>query len=174
MASSSGSGWDPRFDDILDALQSIAASVQRGSDRLGLGDTREPSGPQAAAVLDYLVLRELVGRQADETRRTLDAIRFPGQVVAFASDVPDDATAVAVYTRRSAEPDEVVELDPTVVVDLAATGSSRGKVIAASSNPKTPGPAFFLSTVRDDQPIVRLEVRAAERAVALGPRLSPV
>lgn len=163
---------DQTLTQILAALQSIAAAVNRGTDVLvDPADTRTPNQQQSTTILDYLVLRELVGRQADGTRRTVAATRFSGGLVAFDGPIPDTATRVAVFTRRSVAPDETsVITDDSVVFDLVRM--HRGSKAAGAGDPAL---AIQLDTVTDDQPIVRLELRRDDDlAVALGPRLAPV
>jgi len=160
---------DQTLPQILAALQSIAAAVNRGTDVLvNPADDRTPSREQSTTIIDYLVLRELVGRQADEKRRTVAATRFSDGLVVFDGDIPETASTVAVFTRRAAAPDEVAGItDDSVVVDRLTKqrrSSGSGTVLG-----------FLLNTVADDQPIVRLELRGDnDLAVALGPRLAPV
>jgi len=163
---------DQTLPQILAALQSIAAAVNRGTDVLvNPADDRTPSREQSTTIIDYLVLRELVGRQADEKRRTVAATRFSDGLVVFDGDIPETASTVAVFTRRAAAPDEVAGItDDSVVVDRlkkhrSSSGSGGGGTVLG----------FLLHTVTDDQPIVRLELRGDDDlAVALGPRLAPV
>jgi hypothetical protein len=161
---------DETLPQILAALQSIAAAVNRGTDVIvDAADERPASQEQSTAIVDYLVLRELVGRQADEVRRTVGATRSSGKVV-FDGAIPDNAVKVAVFTRRSVVPDEVPDIEDveSIPVRLEKQRRTRG-----SGGGLVPG--FVLETVDDDQPIVRLELRDAEDlAVALGPRLAPV
>lgn len=163
---------DSTLPQILAALQSIAAAVERGTNVLvDPADTRTPNQEQSTTIVDYLVLRELVGRQADGTRRTVAATRFSG-VVVFDGPVPDSASKVAVFTRRSAAPDEVpvITEDDAVVTDLLK--KHRGRTTGGTGDPVL---GVVLGTVTDDQPIVRLELRGDDDlAVALGPRLAPV
>jgi hypothetical protein len=170
---STPSSDDKTLPQILAALQSIADAVNRGSELIvDNADERSPSQEQSTTIVDYLVLRELVGRQFDEVRRTVDAIRLPGQVVIFDGPVPAAATKVAVFTRRSVAPDDRVDIvvDDPVIVDLQK--KLRGSTGGSSGDPVI---GFVLENVTDDQPIVRVELREAEDlAVALGPRLAPV
>ena len=103
---------DQTLPQILAALQSIAAAVNRGTDVIvDAADERPASQEQSTAIVDYLVLRELVGRQADEVRRTVGATRFSDQVVEFDGEIPANAVTVAVFTRRSVAPDEVADIE---------------------------------------------------------------
>lgn len=170
--SSTANPPDPTLTQILAALQSIAAAVNRGTDVLvDPADKRTPNQEQSTTILDYLVLRELVGRQADGTRRTVAATRFTGGLVVFDGPIPNAATRVAVFTRRSVAPDETpVISDDSVVIDLVKM--HRGSKGVGARDPEL---AIVLDTVTDDQPIVRLELRRDDDlAVALGPRLAPV
>jgi hypothetical protein len=174
MPTSSSSKPDPQeqtLAQILAALQSIAAAVNRGTDVLvNPADERPQSQEQSTTILDYLVLRELVGRQADQTRRTVAATRFPDGFVLFDNPIPTTVTKVAVFTRRSVAPDEVPEItDESVVADRVKKLDPKrvSDVITLQG--------IVLGTVTDDQPIVRLELRQDDDlAVALGPRLAPV
>lgn len=163
---------DQTLPQILAALQAIAAAVNRGTDVLvNPSDDRAASQEQSTTIVDYLVLRELVGRQFDGVRRTVGATRFSGQEVVFDGNFPGTAAKVAVFTRRSAAPDEVPE-----IVDLSAV-TERRKQRGRSGGGGDSGPlfGFVLTVVTDDQPIVRLELRGADDlALALGPRLAPV
>ena len=168
---------DQTLTQILAALQSIAAAVNRGTDVLvDPADTRTPNQQQSTTILDYLVLRELVGRQADGTRRTVAATRFSGGLVAFDGPIPDTATRVAVFTRRSVAPDETAVItDDSVVFDLVRMHRGSKAVGSKAAGAGDPALAIQLDTVTDDQPIVRLELRRDDDlAVALGPRLAPV
>jgi hypothetical protein len=162
---------DQTLPQILAALQSIAAAVNRGTDVIvDAADERPASQEQSTAIVDYLVLRELVGRQADEVRRTVGATRFSGKVVEFDGEIPAHAVTVAVFTRRSVVPDEVPD-----IVDLGSIPERLKKQRRTRDSGGDPVPGFVLENVADDQPIVRLELRDAEDlAVALGPRLAPV
>jgi hypothetical protein len=161
---------DQTLPQILAALQSIAAAVNRGTDVIvDAADERPASQEQSTAIVDYLVLRELVGRQADEVRRTVGAIRFSGQVVEFDGEIPANAVTVAVFTRRSVVPDEVPD-----IVDVGSIPERLKKQRRTRGSGGDPVLGFVLENVADDQPIVRLELRDAENlAVALGPRLAP-
>ena len=166
---------DPTLPQILEALRSIAAALKGGTDVLvDPAGRRVPSQEQSTTILDYLVLRELAGRQADGTRRTVAATRFRRGMVVFDGPIPDDATKVAVFTRRSVAPDEI----PVIVADdgdmVDVVKKHRG---SRSSGGGTGDPLLgvFLDTVADEQPIVRFELRRNDDlAVALGPRLAPV
>ncbi|SHN13407.1 hypothetical protein [Cryptosporangium aurantiacum] len=163
---------DPTLAQILEALQSIAEAVNRGTDAVAGGtDAGQASQEQSTAIVDYLVLRELVGRQADEIRRTVAATRFAGGTVVFEGGIPATAVKVAVFTRRSAAPDEVADItiDDGSVVDVVK--KHRG----ARRRGSGPVIGFALASVTDDQPVARVELRdAGDLAVALGPRLAPV
>ena len=159
---------------ILVALQSIADAVNRGTELIvDSADERSPSKEQSTTIVDYLVLRELVGRQFDDVRRTVDATRFAGQFVLFDGPVPTAASTVAVFTRRSVAPEDLVKIvdvdDPELVNRVKKQrGSPRGSGVTSFLG-------FVLENVTDDEPIVRIELRDAEDlAVALGPRLAPV
>jgi hypothetical protein len=163
---------DQTLPQILAALQSIAAAVTRGTELIvDAADERPASQEQSTAIVDYLVLRELVGRQFDELRRTVAATRGAGQQVEFDGAIPAEAVKVAVFTRRTTAPDEVADIVDLSSVDLRKRqGARRGSNGGGDSVP-----GFQLSVVTDDRPIVRLELRdAADLAVALGPRLASV
>lgn len=169
----------PPLKEILAALQSIATAVNRGTDVIvDNADERQPSQEQSTTIVDYLVLRELVGRQFDQIRRTVGATRFSGQVVVFDGAIPAAATKVAVFTRRSIAPDDLVDIvedDPVIVNLLKKKKKKRKKRGSTRHGGGDPVIGFILVNVTDDQPIVRIELRDADDlAVALGPRLAPV
>jgi hypothetical protein len=60
---------------------------------------------------------------------------------------------------------EITDVSGVDVVKKQSRGSGSGK---------DPILGFQLADVTDDQPIARLELRADDRAVALGPRLAAV
>ena len=158
---------DHTLKQILAALQAIATAVDRGSDVLvNPSDDRPPSQEQSTTILDYLVLRELVGRQADQTRRTVAATRLTS--AGWSSSTarsPQTATKGAVFTRRSIAPDEVADI------------SDIGSLVKKLDSKRASGLGIELDIVKvpDGQPIVRLELRQDDDlAVALGPRLAPV
>jgi hypothetical protein len=178
---------DQTLPQILAALQAIADAVNRGTEVLvDPSDDRAASQEQSTTIVDYLVLRELVGRQFDGLRRTVGATRFSGQRVEFDGDIPATATKVAVFTRRSVAPDEVVQIVDLSSVDARkrrrtrTAGSTAGDDSSSGSSgdgggDDDPQLGFELDVVTDDQPIVRLELRDdADLAVALGPRLASV
>lgn len=166
--------YDQTLAQILAALQSIAAAVNRGTDVIvDNADERQASQEQSTAIVDYLVLRELVGRQADGNRRTVGATRFTGKTVVFDGPIPANAAKVAVFTRRGVAPDEVADItvDDGSVVDVVRKqrGTRRG------SGGGDPVVGFVLADITDDRPIARIELRdAGDFAVALGPRLAAV
>lgn len=166
---------DPKtLPQILVALQSIAEAVNRGTELIvDSADERSPSQEQSTTIVDYLVLRELVGRQFDQVRRTVDATRFAGQFAVFDGPVPAAASRVAVFTRRSVAPDEVVDIaDVDDPERLTRVKKHRGSPRGGGGEPAI---GFVLENVTDDEPIVRIELRDADDlAVALGPRLATV
>jgi hypothetical protein len=159
---------DQTASEILAALVSIAAAVNRGTDLfVNAASERPASQEQSAAIVDYLVLRDLVGRPFDEVQRTVGATRYTDQTVLFDGPIPAAATTVAVFTRRSVAPDEVAE-----IVDFSSVEKVKKQTGRSGSDPIR---GFQLTDVTDDQPIVRLELRDnGGLAVALGPRLAPV
>jgi hypothetical protein len=164
---------DPTLPKILAALESIAAAVNRGTDVLvDPADERAPSQEQSTTIVDYLVLRELVGRQFDGTRRTVAATRFADGIVVIDSALPATATKVAVFTTRSIAPDEVADIvEITDGPELDIVAKARGVRRSAISSVT----GIVLGVVADNQPIVRLELRRDDDlAVAVGPRLSAV
>ncbi len=170
MAPDNPQSSDQTLSQILEALRSIAAAVNRSTDVIvDAADERPASQDQSSAIVDYLVLRELVGRQFDEVQRTVGATRFADQVVVFDGKIPATATSVAVYTRRSVAPVEVAEITDVSGVDVVKKQGG-----GSGSGGKDPIVGFQLADVTDDQPIARLELRADDRAVALGPRLAAV
>jgi hypothetical protein len=171
---------DPTLTQILEALKSIAAAVNRGTDAIADStEERAASQEQSTAIMDYLVLRELVGRQADGIRRTVGVTRYTDKTFVFDGDIPAAAAKVAVFTRRSVAPDEVADIvvDDGSILDVARKqrGGARRGGSGGGGGGGDPVIGFTLDDVADDQPIARLELRdAGDLAVALGPRLAPV
>jgi hypothetical protein len=154
---------DEQLDQILSRLTDIAEALTSGS-------TVPPRTPasleQTQTIVDYLVLREVVGRQADETSRVVSAVRRTGGKIAF-PDVPPitDDTQVAVFTARGT-PAEIRPLDPT---------GPNVPVTKRGGTPPPPERTITLQVVQDNQPIIRIEIRDGEnQTVALGPRLAAV
>ena len=149
---------DEQLRGILERLTSIAEGLTHPT----APQRRQPTPEQSATILDYLVLREVVGRAADEKSRVVTAERRPSRTIAF-PDSPwiDDDTRVAVFTARGL-PAEVVGMNGTT--GRGTTGAS-----------KTAERTVTLTRVDDTQPIIRIEIRRADDiAVALGPRLAAV
>jgi hypothetical protein len=148
---------DTRLADILDQLTKIAGALVTPPPPT----SRAPATPeQSATIVDYLVLRQLVGRIADGTSRVLAAERRTGGVLVFEAGPPfETGTRVAVFTGRG-NPAEVVTLG--TVVDLRKSGGSGEQTVT-------------LTAVADTEPIVRIEIRRPDdTTVALGPRLAAV
>ncbi len=154
---------DDQLQQILSRLTTIAEALA-----VGTPPPRTPASlEQAQTIVDYLVLREVVGRPADETSRVVSAVRRTGGVIAFPDAPPiEDDTQLAIFTERGT-PAEVRPLDPNgtpVPVDSSSTRST-----------DSPERTVTLQVVEDDQPIIRIEIRDSDnRAVALGPRLAAV
>jgi hypothetical protein len=147
----------PEFDALLDEIRKIASALNSPRSR-ALSD-EPPLGAAATSSVDYLALRQLMGRvrRDGEQDAVFPAGRKRGGTHAVLSlgPVPDDATQLAVFTGRG---------DPAEVVDL----SGHSTAFAASSTPAD----FQLKTVTNDQVITRLEFRRADQyPLALGPRL---
>jgi hypothetical protein len=113
---------DDQLQQILSKLTTIAEALAAGTP-----PPRTPASPeQAQTIVDYLVLREVVGRPADEISRVISAIRRTGGVIAFPDTPPiGDDTQVAVFTERGT-PAEVRPVEPKGTpepVGSAATGA---------------------------------------------------
>ena len=164
---------DDQLHQILSKLTAIAEALATGTPP----PRTPPSLEQAQTIVDYLVLREVVGRRADETSRVVSAIRRTGGVIAFSDTPPiEDDTRVAVFTERGT-PAEVRPLDPKGTPQQSGTGSTG----SGGSSERTTGSGgssertITLQVVEDDQPIIRIEIRDGDnQAVALGPRLAAV
>ena len=126
--------------------------------------THEPRCPSAAAP-DHTSAR-VVARQDAQGWSVLC-----NKVVVFDGTIPANAVRVAVFTRRSIAPDDLVD----IVVDDGPILDRLKKQRGARRSDSDPVLGFVLDEVTDDQPIARLELHdAAGLAVALGPRLAPV
>jgi len=154
---------DDQLHQILSKLTAIAEALATGTPP----PRTPPSLEQAQTIVDYLVLREVVGRRADETSRVVSAIRRTGGVIAFSDTPPiEDDTQVAVFTERGT-PAEVRPLDPKGTPQQSGTGSTGSGGLSERT--------ITLQVVEDDQPIIRIEIRDGDnQAVALGPRLAAV
>jgi hypothetical protein len=154
---------DDQLQQILSKLTAIAEALAAGTP-----PSRTPASlEQAQTIVDYLVLREVVGRPADETSRVVSAIRRTGGVIAFPGTPPiEDDTQVAVFTERGT-PAEVRPIEATGTPQLGVSGPTG----SGSSSERT----ISLQVVEDGQPIIRIEIRDGDnQAVALGPRLAAV
>jgi hypothetical protein len=146
---------DDQLQEILSRLTTIAYALATDTP-----PPRTPATPeQSTTILDYLVLREVAGRRADETSRVVSAVRRVGGVIAFPdTDQLDDATRVAVFTKRGT-PAEIPTLEDSGDEEV---GSPLERTVT-------------LGVVTDTQPIIRIEIRRDDDiAIALGPRLAAV
>jgi hypothetical protein len=144
---------EDRLNEILERLTAIAEAL---TDQTPPPRT-PPTPQQSATIVDYLVLREVVGRRADELSRVVSAERRVRGRIDFPDAPPiEDGVRVAVFTERG-NPAEVVTVD-------------------GSSGPRSsPRRTVTLTQVDDTQPIIRIEIRRDDDiAVALGPRLAAV
>jgi hypothetical protein len=173
---------DDRLEEILSRLTDIAQALVTSTPPPRTPVTQE----QSATIVDYLVLREVVGRRADETSRVVGARRHADQVIEIdPSPLLCDDGRIAVFTRRGT-PAEVVQLDPGGVdliksagsaesAGAAGTAGSAGSRRSSGSAQTTESTRVTLQNIQDSQPIIRIEIRRADdTVVALGPRLSPV
>lgn len=154
---------DDQLQQILSRLTAIAETLAGGAPPPRTSASLE----QAQTIVDYLVLREVVGRPADETSRVVSAIRRTGGVIAFPHTPPiEDDTQVAVFTERGT-PAEVRPVDAKGTPQQGGGGANE----SGNSSERT----ITLQVVEDDQPIIRIEIRDGDnQAVALGPRLAAV
>ncbi|WP_374456921.1 hypothetical protein [Nocardioides sp.] len=154
-------------------VAALLAELKRIADALNnprpVALSDEAPAASAASNLDYLVLRQLMGRipRDGEDVKVFPAARKRGSggptatAILSLGPVPEDADEVAVFTRRG-EPAEVVPL---------STYSPR----VAKSGVTSPTD-FPLTTVTNEQVITRLEFRRGgdHYPLALGPRLPVV
>ena len=139
---------DDQLQQILSKLTTIAEALATGTP-----PPRTPASPeQAQTIVDYLVLREVVGRPADETSRVISAIRRTGGVIAFPDTPPiGDDTQVAVFTERGT-PAEVRPVEPKGTpqpVGSAATGSGGSPertITSSTGSGNSPGRTITGST----------------------------
>lgn len=151
----------PEFDALLEEIRKIANALNNPRSRALSNEP--PAGAAAASNIDYLALRQLMGRvpRGGEKVVVFPAARKKGhgsQTILTLGPVPEGAAKIAVFTRRG---------EPADVVDLT------GHPTPYTSKSK---PADFpLSNVTNDQVISRLEFRRADDyPLALGPRLPVV
>jgi hypothetical protein len=155
-----------QFDELLAEITKIAVALNNPRST-SLSD-EVPVGA-AARNLDYLVLRQLMGR----IRRDGEAVAiFPvgrkrgtaqsgGKAILTVGPVPDDAEKLAVFTQRG---------DPAFVVDLVGHQASYDAKTRTTTTTDYP-----LENVTNDQVITRLEFRRDDDyPLALGPRLPVV
>lgn len=156
----------PDWTDLLAELKRIADALNNPRP---VALSAEAPAAAAGSNLDYLVLRQLMGRipRDGEDVKVFPAGRKRGtggsapKAILVLGPVPEHVDEVAVFTQRG-EPAEVVPLgnhNPQV---------SRSGAIATTD--------FQLTAVTNDQVITRLEFRRAEDhyPLALGPRLPVV
>jgi hypothetical protein len=157
MATTSSSSSPPGPDPVNSLLTELKTLVAAVNSQGGGGTVRNPSLPQASVALDYLAVRELLGRaDATEPDSHFVPVARNGNVLNV-FDVPGEAADVAVFTGFGAAA-EVVALGTQTPVK----GSS---------------PAYYsvtLSKVPPTAVITRLELRRGDgRPIRLGPRLEP-
>ena len=156
----------PDWTDLLAELKRIADAL---NDPRPVALDAEVPATAAGSNLDYLVLRQLMGRvpRDGEDVKVVPAGRRRGtggsapKAVLVLGPVPEHVDEVAVFTHRG-EPAEVVQLS-TYNPQVSKSGA-----IATTD--------FQLTTVTNDQVITRLEFRRGEDhyPLALGPRLPVV
>ncbi|GAB2603570.1 hypothetical protein [Kribbella endophytica] len=150
------------FDELLDALRAIEKALKDPASR---SLATEVPIEVASSRLDYLAVRELMGRDRRPPdpastfvfrakRAALPKNDPHSTITVFA--VPEVAAKLAVFTSAG-PPAEVVDLPGGV--DRSRSGDVD----------------FVLTTVTNDKPIVRLELRRDDDyPVRLGPRLAAV
>lgn len=141
------------MNDLLDRLNRIAAALDNRRPTPGQA---EAEGRQVAELLDYLVLRELMGRRFGETR-VVAASRQANPAVLVVRTIPTGATEVLVFTGQ-ADGNEVL----AQTIDLT---KPYGRTTTQ----------FALDPAVDGKEISRLVFRTADHLpIALGPRLNVV
>jgi hypothetical protein len=156
----------PDWTDLLAELKRIADALNNPRP---VAISAEAPAAAAGSNLDYLVLRQLMGRvpRDGEDVKVFPAARKRGsggstpKAILVLGPVPADAEEVAVFTRRG---------DPAEVVALTTYSPQVSKSGAVTTTD------FQLTTVTNDQVITRLEFRRGEDhyPLALGPRLPVV
>jgi hypothetical protein len=148
--------------DLLTELKNIATAVQNGT--LELTNWRsertrgEVDSSRAPLLLDYQVICELMGRGDPTKPRTFEARRTPSTSSKLSlltlKQLPSGGAKVAIFIRPNS---------PAEVVDFLKPYSDGESI------------ELHLREVKDDEPIVRLELRRADNyPIALGPRLGAV
>ncbi|MGI5292772.1 hypothetical protein ACQEVF_57005 [Nonomuraea polychroma] len=165
---------NPQNDLLLTELKKIATAVQDGTSALTNGRPERTRGEvdssRAPLLLDYLVIRELLGRADPNELRTFAARRTPA--------VPPTSSKAASSSKPTPSLLTLEELPPNgaKVAVFIRPGKPAETVILAESYPKgSQSNDYQLKVVKDDEPIVRLELlRADDYPIALGPRLGAV
>lgn len=164
-------GTTQQFDQLLAALRAIERALKDPKSR---ALATEVPIDVASSHLDYLAIRELMGRDrrppdpentfvftASRSRRTNSS-----NSVITIFDPPAVADKLAVFTSAVAAPE---------VVDLPAVVDRRGGGHGSSGGSGGNTVDVNLGQVTNDQPIVRLELRRVDGyPVRLGPRLAPI
>jgi hypothetical protein len=141
--------------DFLAALQTIADAIRTGTAVL-TNDTAIPTANQARSILDYLVMRQLLGR-SDGVNRLVAASR-EGNKIRFPS-VPAEVALVAVHTDDGKAP-EVRPLDAPFAQSPSSGSTER---------------TVTLNRITNRQPLIRIELQRADGLpILLGPRLPGV
>jgi hypothetical protein len=148
---------------LLAALETIATAIRTGTSVL-TNDRSTPTAPQARSTLDYLVIRQMLGR-GDGTDRTVAAFRNctgDGRTVSF-PNAPAEAVTAAIHTDDG-RPPEVLALED----DSGTTGRT-----AQKGQQRTQARKVTLGQITKEQPLTRIELRNADGLpIRLGPRLS--
>lgn len=163
-------GTTPPFDELLAALRAIEQALKDPKSR---ALATEVPIDVASSHLDYLAIRELMGRDRrppdPENTFVFTASRSsransPNSVITI-FDPPAVADKLAVFTSAVAAP-EVVNIPGGVDRHGGRRGGIGGGGNTVDVN---------LGQVTNDQPIVRLELRRDDGyPVRLGPRLAPI
>ena len=158
----------PTHDQVAALLTELTRIADALNDPRPISLSDEAPASSAGSNLDYLVLRQLMGRvpRDGEDVKVFPAGRKRGSggptanAILSLGAVPEDADEVAVFTRRG-EPAEVVSLT-SYVPQVSRSGM-------------TTTTDFPLTTVTNEQVITRLEFRRSDHyPLALGPRLPVV
>ncbi|MFG1622533.1 hypothetical protein [Kribbella sp. NPDC049227] len=168
-------GTTPPFDDLLAALRAIEQALKDPKSR---ALSTEVPIDVASSHLDYLAIRELMGRDRrppdPENTFVFTASRSSransSKSVITIFDPPAVADKLAVFTSAVAAP-EVVDIPGGVDRRSGRRGGSGGSGGGSGGNSVD----VNLGQVTNDQPIVRLELRRDDGyPVRLGPRLAPI
>ena len=151
--------------EVLEAIKNVADAIAAntavisgsGSDEGGGSDptVRKPTITQSRAILDYLVVGQLLSR-----------INFVGRVVRARRDQN--------VVFLNGVPTEIDGVDVTHALVTPRAGTAELAILADCSDYEPCSKKFTLTKIGSEQEIVRIELQTSDGVpVALGPRLAP-